>query len=226
VTKDNRFSIAALVLAVVALIPLPGCFWMALWQQAVCWENAYSNWQAEVENWPDLPVRIVNNTDATARVVLGSAGVWTADCGLWFSYASSDDPNYQEADQQSLLVAADGTAIGTVKCGDIIGITVRAPYNLSDDGSYYEWYGSYEYGLYLDAGNVTLSGVGVTADDAFSGDTVALVRYVRQVEDELDCINDTLVITIETLGTARVVDPETGEIISSATPGTGVISIE
>jgi hypothetical protein len=223
--KKNRFAIAVLLLGIVALIPLPGCPGLLIWQEITCWDNAWSAWQAEVENWPDLSVRIVNNTDATARVVLTPAGIWTPECDLWFVDASADDPNYQQADEQALLVAAHGTVTGTVKCGELIAVTVRAPYDLSDDGSYYNYY-NYDYGLYLDPGNVTLSGVGAAAEDGFSGDTVALIRYVRQVEDGLDCANDTLVITIQTLGTARVVDPETGAIIASATPGTGVVSLE
>jgi hypothetical protein len=225
VRKQNVFAVAALVPVVVALIPLTSCGGLLIWQEITCWDNAWSAWQAEVDNWPDLSVRIVNNTDATASVVLTPAGIWSPGCDLWFGDASSDDPNYQQVDEQSLLVAANGTATGTVKCGEIIAVAVRAPYDLSDDGSYYSYYG-YDYGLYLDPGNVTLSGVGVSAQDGFSGDTVALIRYVRQVEDGLNCANDTLVITIETLGTARVVDPETGAIIASATPGTGVVSIE
>jgi hypothetical protein len=226
VRKENRFAIAALVLAVVALIPLPSCIGLLLWQEIACWDNAWSTWEAEIANWPDLSVRIVNNTDATARVGLTSAAIWAPDCGFWFADGSADDPNYQVADEQSLLVAGNGTATGTVKCGELIAVTVRAPYDLWEDPSYYGWYDTYAYGLYLEAGNVTLTGVGVTTDNGFSGDTVALIRYVRQVEDGLDCANDTLVITIETLGTARVVDPETGAIILSATPGTGVVSIE
>jgi len=221
----NRATLVAAALAVVALIPLPGCIGWLFWQEINCWDRAWSAWEAEIANWPDVAVRIANNTDATASVGLTSAGVFMPDCGFWFM-GSGGDPNYQTADDESLLVAAHGTATGTIKCGELMAITVRAPYDLSEDPSYYGWYGDYAYGLYLEPGNVALSGVGVTTDNGFSGDTVALIRYVRQVEDGLDCATDTLVITIETLGTARVVDPETGAIISSATPGTGTVSIE
>lgn len=225
VTKENRLVMAALLLGLVAMIPLPACIGLWFAQQAACWDNAHADWEAATANWPDVAVRIVNNTDATARVVLTPAGIFTANCDFGLFGGWSDDPNYMSADDQSLLVAGNGTATGTVKCGEIIAVTVRAPYDVWDDSSYYGWYDS-AYGLYLDAGNVAMSGAGVTSDNDFSGDTVSLIRYVRQVEDGLDCASDTLVITIETLGTARVVDQETGAIISSGTPGTGEVSIE
>ena len=216
--------VVGLAVCSLLLIPLSGCWWYSVWQDAMCWSQSYADWQAEVETWPDLAVRIVNNTDATARVSLGTSSIWDSGCGGILGDISPD-PNYNEAASDSLLVAANGTATGTIKCGEIVGVTVSAPYDLSSD-DYYYGYSDYSFGLYLDEGNVRLSGVGVSSESNFTGDTVSLYRYVRQAEDNLDCTADTLVITIESLGTARVVNPETGEIILSGTPGTGTVNIE
>lgn len=226
VGDGRRFLVVVGAISMLALVPLSGCWGYIIWQEAMCWEDAYTDWQADIANWPDVSVRIVNNTDATARVALATSAIWESGCGFGILGPNPGDPNYDEADSQNLLVSANGTATGTIKCGEIFGVSVAAPYDLPDDTYYYSDYGTYAYGMYVDAGNITLSGAGVSSDSGFTGDTVSLFRYVRQVEDNLDCDADTLVITIESLGTARVIDPDTGAIISSATPGTGTVSIE
>jgi hypothetical protein len=216
---------AVLALAVTALLPLCGCPWFLSIAEMIRWEGQLAAWRAEAENWPDVSVRIVNNTDAAARVALIAAGEAPTPPGGFPGYPTGD-PYYEQADQDDLLVSANGTATGTVKCGGLIGITATAPLDLSLDSSMYGW-GYYDlFGLYIDPGNVTLSGVGVSGPDEFTGDTLALVWFVRPTEDGPDCTSETLVITIESLGAASVVDEATGQVTSSATPGTAVVSIE
>ena len=124
-----------------------------------------------------------------------------------------------------MLVDANGTATGTLKCGEVLGISVKAPFDADAATPGYTYDTNDVYDLYLEPGNCASSGAGIS-QTAFSGDTFTLVRYVRPAEDGLDCATQTLVITINAAGAPSVVDPQTGAVLVNARLGAANLSIE
>lgn len=212
--------IAGLALGAGLFALLCGCPYLA---DVLAYNQTFENWLASTETWPDVSVRIVNETSATAHVHLISAG-FAPEAPAFLSYAGEGDYYYPLV-ERSVLVGPDGTASGTLKCGEVLGLAVKAPFDLDAALFVYITDTSDPYNLYLEPGNCALDGVGVSPS-AFTGDTYALVRYVRPVEDGLDCATQTLVITITAAGRPSVVNPDTGEVTSSARLGAATVSIE
>lgn len=180
-----------------------------------------------VESLPSLTVRIINNTTATARVELvsGLQGPEADFFGDFFGFdpLPSESLPLSEADAQSVLVAPGGTANGQIKCGQVIGVAVIAPFDQPEID-----FRSSQFGLYLASGNVQLSGIGTAQEegDPFTGDLITLARFVQPEQDGIDCQSDVLVITIDTTARNNVHDTESGELIVAAAPGSGTLSLE
>ena len=73
---------------------------------------------------------------------------------------------------------------------------------------------------------MSLSGIGTAGNGDFTGDLVTTARFVRPVEDGIDCEVGTLTIRIETLSTRPVYDDVTGVLLVPATLGTGTLSVD
>ncbi len=217
--RSSAVLIAGLVIGAGALTVLCGCPGLL---EAAAYQQRLADWLKGTDNWPRVSVRIVNNTDAVASVYLASAGLGPPLPAI-LSYPG--DTAYVVAETRSVLVDARGTATGDLKCGEVLGMSVKVPFDVDTASLGYLSYTGDTYGLYLEPGNSVLSGAGV-GQTGFSGDTFALVRYVRPAEDGLNCGTQTLVITIEAAGTPSVVDPQTGQLVTSARPGAATVSIE
>lgn len=212
--------IAGLALGAALFALLCGCPYLA---DALAYNQTFENWLASTESWPDVAVQIVNETSATANVHLISAGL-APEAPSFLSYGGEGD-SYYPLHQRSVLIGPDGTATGTLKCGEVLAVAVKAPFDLDAAMFVYTTDASDPYNLYLEPGNCALDGVGVSPS-AFAGDIYALVRYVRPTEDGLDCTTQTLVITITAAGRPSVVNPDTGEVITNARLGAAIVSIE
>jgi hypothetical protein len=212
--------LGGVALATAALTLLCGCPWIT---DAIIYQQSYNEWLAGTEDWPDVAVRIVNDTGGAASVNLVSAGQPPAEPAS-FGYVGGME-YYSSVETRTVLVDADGTATGTLKCGDVLAIAVKAPFDADAATFGYAYDANDMYGLYLEPGNCALAGAGV-AQSGFTGDTFALLRYVRPAEDGLDCATRTLVITIDAAGVPSVVDPDTGEVTVSARLGAATLSIE
>ncbi len=189
------------------------------------YQRELAEFSARLEDQPSVAVRIVNNTAATARVVL-SSGVEGPEPPMGeYDYALPETTFLTSVASATILVAANGTASGTLACGDVIGISATAPFDAQGEYAYGPL-SEDAFGLYIEPGNVTLAGAGSASSGGFSGDTLAVTHFVRPATDNLTCATDTLVITIETPAAQSVYDPQTGALTAGATLGTGTISIE
>lgn|GEM_PF-1506361 len=184
------------------------------------------NWELKefnerVENLPLLAVRIVNNTDVIASVELES-GMAGPEPDLFgdLPYLEYEEPYLTPVDGQTVLIAPGGTATGTIKCGEVIGVSAQAPF---DEPSFD--YGGDAFGLYVSPGNIDFSGIG-SPGGGFEGDSITTTRFVRPAEDGVDCEADVLVIQIDTIATGKIIDEETGELLQAKKPGTGTLSVE
>ncbi len=190
------------------------------------YEQEWNEFNAQLENLPQVSVRIINNTAAPARVVLayGLEGPEYPGEEFPFSFVGSSSPYLEYTQEHSVLVAPNGTASGKIGCGDVIGIAAFVPV---DSYASFDSYDTYDpFGLYLTGGNVALAGVGQPVEEAvFTGDVVYTVRFVRPAEDGLDCAAERLVITIDTAATESVYDGQ-GKLVTGAVPGTGTVAIE
>ncbi len=211
--------VAGLAMGAGALTLLCGCPWLV---EAAAYQQRLSEWLKDADNWPQVSVRILNHTEAVANVYLISAGLAPPAPAI-LGYSGETD--YYPVATRSVLVDSNGTATGNLKCGEVLGISVKVPFDVDAASLGYTSYADDAYGLYFDPGNCVLSGAGVS-QTAFSGDTFTLVRYVRPAEDGLDCATQTLVITIETAGAPSVIDPQTGQVVTSARLGAATIGID
>jgi hypothetical protein len=209
------WTVAGLGSAVVLTL-LCGCLEGLQLTDSEAYDLSMERWQAAAEQWPTLSVRIVNNTAVTAEVILEAAGL--APASPW---TYSLDPRYtacyEAAETQGIIVAPGGTATGTLACGDVVVISAFAPYaGVNTAGTFGFSTGGEYWSLAPANGNIPLTGAGIAGGADFTGDIVTLVRYVRPVEDGLDCATNTLVVTI----TADSAEADTGAL------GAGVVSIE
>lgn len=182
-----------------------------------------------VDNLPSIAVRIVNNTDATAGINLVSGLTAPQPDAFLFDFGYFGEEAYLSTiDEQSVLIAPRGTATGTLKCGEVIGVSASAPFDevfFDFNYGYGYGYGGGEFDLYVSSGNVQFDGSGTTGSN-FEGDTITTVRFLRPDEDGFDCETDVLVIEINTAAVDVVVDQETGEVLQPKAPGSGTLSIE
>lgn len=179
-------------------------------------EEELAEYTARIESLPLLQVRIVNNTDVLTSVALTS-GVSGLEQDLFTVVGES---YLTSVDDRTVLITAGGTATGSIKCGEVIGLSIRAPYNGPTFG-----YAGGRLGIYQESGNIQLSGVGVS-DERFSGDLVSTTRFLRPEEDEIDCESAVLVIEIDTAAVYEIVDPDTGAVTAPAVWGIGTITLE
>ncbi|MEW6252783.1 MAG: hypothetical protein AB1716_19275 [Planctomycetota bacterium] len=188
------------------------------------YEQQMIEFQQQQENLPLVHVRIVNNTSAAAVVMLNAGLTMPTPPGVsGLSFYPEDESFSTPVDDRSVLVAAHGTATGTILCGETISIGVTAPLDslLAGFGSYSS--SSMPWGP---GGNLALTGVGSVGEDPFTGAVIHTSRVVRPATDGLDCATGTLVITIQTAASTSVYDPVTGALLQGATPGAAVLSIE
>jgi hypothetical protein len=188
------------------------------------YEQDIAQFNDEVANLPALAVRIVNDTDLVARVDLTSAMPFPelATDELVMPDFGADTPSLSLVDTQTVIVAAHGTATGTLKCGDVLGISISDPLSLGG----VEGTDTDAFGLYMPSGNIALRGFGQPAESSFRGDVLNTTRFVRPAEDGLDCSTATLVLTIEAPATPNAYDPATGALISAGKAGQGTVSAE
>jgi len=187
-----------------ALTLLSGC-WVTLMQQM---EEYYRALDAQIDALPSLAVRIVNEAGVTAHVELvsGITGPEMPDLDI-FGNPAGMEPYLEQADFQQVSIVTGGTVTGTLKCGEVIGISVTASSGLETTDYYYS---VESFGLYVSQGNVALSGIGSPPTaDSFSGDILGNARFIRPTTDGVDCATQTLVICI-----------------SNDDPPTGTISVE
>jgi hypothetical protein len=197
----------------------------AEWQQ---YEQDLAQFNDTVANLSAVAVRIVNDTDLVARVELTSAVEFPQLPGdETYIPDFADETTWTPIDTQTVLVAAHGTATGTLRCGTVLGLSASAPAQPGGD-TYSADAGPY--GLYFPEGNIALGGVGAAGEEdeeaVFSGDVLNTVRFVRPADDGLDCTTGTLVLTITAPATPTVYDPTTGDLVSAGTVGAGTVSIE
>jgi hypothetical protein len=200
--------------------------WLPSAAEIEAYEQQWAEFSEQLENLPQVAVRIVNNTAAAVSVML-SSGVEEPEYPLEdeMTFGMDVEPYLYTADEIAVLVAANGTATGELSCGSVIAISVLAP---ADSGrAVYDGY-SYDagYGLYLTPGNVMMGGLGHPGEDAFSGDTLHTAWYVQPGEDGFDCTNQALVITIESAASQSVFDAETGALVHGTTLGTATVTAE
>ena len=230
--KVVRCVSSSLALLLVGLIPFtvagcgPGNPLSALAALASFSGEQFDELSAELETFnemvealPSAAVRIVNNTDVIAEIELASAveDLISDSPFLGIPPIEGGFSSFTSVDGKTVQVLPQGTASGTIKCGQVIGVAIRAPsagvrIDLFNDS----------FGLFISPGNVQLSGVGV-ADDSFTGDILAVVRFVRPDEDGFDCQNGTLVIEIETAATV-VEGADSSDSVQ--TTGSASLSIE
>ncbi|MFQ5413771.1 MAG: hypothetical protein ACE5E6_04860 [Phycisphaerae bacterium] len=183
-------------------------------------EEELAAFNERVAALPSVAVRIVNNTDVLASVKLevSMPGLESEVLGAVGGVAGADILN--QIDSRELLISAGGAATGSIKCGETIGISARAPFDASGFG-----FTSSGFGPFFEPGNIQFSGTGAS-DESFTGDIVSTVRLIRPAVDGIDCETATLVIQIDTPGVEEVVDPDTGAVVTPAAPGTGTVLVE
>jgi hypothetical protein len=180
-------------------------------------EEEIAEYSEQIEALPSADVRIVNRTDMLASVHIES-GIQGLEDELFGVIGAGEF--LTSVDSSLVLIAAQGTATGAVKCGDVIGIAIRCPYDGASFGIE-----SDSYGLHLQAGNVLLTGIGA-ANETFAGDVVSTVRFLVPAEDGVDCTTATVVIEIDLPATGQVVDEETGAVVQPGEPGSGTLRLE
>lgn len=166
-----------------------------------------------------VDVRIVNNTDVIAEIEIQSAIPQPDTEAIFFGLPQPDVgfPSFETIDSKTVRVLPGGTVTGSIKCGEVIGISIRAPFNAPSADRFND-----NFGLFIQPGNVQISGIGL-ADDSFTGDIPAMVRFVQPDTDALDCANGTLVIRIDTPATIAE-GADTSDIIQ--TLGSASLSAE
>jgi len=186
--------------------------------------------EEDVAALPDITIRIENLTSAIAYVELISAvepppfpgedfGGRVEGSGFGF-----EGPFLSGIDFDQLLIEPNGTVSGPVKCGEVIAVSAIVPADPAAD--FFFGPGVDAFGLFISQGNVSFSGLGSPPEDDFTGDIVEGARFVQPAIDGINCESDTLVIRITTTATVSVFDPDTGELISGGSLGTGTISSE
>jgi hypothetical protein len=156
------------------------------------YENAQREFDQQVANLPSATVQVVNPTSVAVDVTLeaGMNGpnppVTISDYPPYWEHSGPSVELYP-VDTQTATVAAGATQPISVKCGEVIGISVNA---LADsvEAPYIPNYG--QFGLYISPGNVALRGLGTAGDGDWA-------RFLRPAEDGLDCTAQTLDLTIE-----------------------------
>jgi hypothetical protein len=187
---------------------------------------AQEEFDAEVEALPSVRVRIINETSVMASVDL-QAGVSGPELPATSSVLDelaggfAGEEFLTSVASASVFIAARGTVEGEIKCGEVIVVSVRAPFDVEGFG-----FSDNAFGLYAELGNVSLTGLGASGEEDFTGDIVATARFIRPDMDGLDCETGTLVIRIQTPGASAVRDPDTGQLIASQQPGSGTVSVE
>jgi len=180
----------------------------------------------QVRALPSVAVRIENLTTSSASVEL-SAGMtappYFGGIFLPWGFLLPQEDYKEEIAYETVNVSAEGTATGSIKCGEVIAIAASAPITVSERFFAYD---GESFGFYAYPGNLAVSGFGSPPEETFSGDIQSGTRFIRPVEDSMDCSADTLVIRIETAAQRTVYDPSTGELVSEGTPGSAIISLE
>ena len=169
---------------------------------------------------PVVTIRITNETDTIVRANL-SSGLSAPDLYGDGFFDPFGEEYLELVDSLSVLIAPNGSVEGTLRCGDVIGITSDAPFDGFD-----LYIANSAFGLYLGSGNVVFTGIGVATDESVSGDTISFARFVRPDADNLDCNTQAIVIHIQTPGRRLVSHPDTGELISGLQFGTGTVNLE
>lgn len=183
-------------------------------------ESEFQAFNELVENLPTVEVRIVNETTAAAHVEI-TAGI-TSFSDMFFAGPFPGEETFlQMVENATILVAPGGTVTGSIKCGEVIAVSVTAPADREVPG-----FGEDLFGLFISSGNIVLSGTGTAGEEDFTGDLVTTARFVRPDDGDLDCETGTLVIRVETLATNPVYDDATGALLIDATFGTGSLAVE
>ncbi len=180
----------------------------------------------EIRALPSVSVRIENLTTSSASVDL-SAGMTAPPYfgGIFLPWGFLSPPSdYKERiASETVNIEAEGTATGSIKCGEVIAVAASAPITIDE---YFFWYGGEAFGFYTYPGNLAITGFGSPPEENFSGDILSGARFIRPDEDGVDCGADTLVIQIQTLASRTVYDPITGELVSEGSPGSATVSLE
>lgn len=169
-------------------------------EELAAFEKELDVFKEKVAALPETAVHIINQTGETVRVeiVAGMVGP-RADEFLGLDiFGPGSVPGeslLNEIDRHEVLIGPHGNVQGRIKCGEVIGLSVQAPF----DG-YGRYGGNETFGLYLDNGNVQISGAGVS-HETFTGDVIG-ARYVRPLEEGLVCESGTLLLIIESTVTS------------------------
>ena len=183
-------------------------------------EAEFEAFNERVDALPVVTIRITNETDTIVRANL-SSGLSAPDLYGDGFFDPFGEEYLELVDSLSVLIAPNGSVEGTLRCGDVIGITSDAPFDGFD-----LYIANSAFGLYLGSGNVVFTGIGVATDESVSGDTISFARFVRPDADNLDCNTQAIVIHIQTPGRRLVSHPDTGELISGLQFGTGTVNLE
>lgn len=157
------------------------------------YQAALRDYEQRVARLPSVAVQVVNRT-ALAVDVTVVAGMEEPDPPVTISemppyFVPNTSPSIDivPVDSQYVSAAAGATQSITVKCGEVIGVSVTT-LGEAEDTPAVPVVG--QFGLSVFAGNVPLGGLG-TADDT------GLARFIRPGTDDLDCTAQTLVLTVE-----------------------------
>jgi hypothetical protein len=220
-TRPCCHHVGIIVAAIGLAAGVSGCPTLTVFQCAMEYGQEY---QEAINSLSSVNVRIVNETDVSARVELdaGVTPVLSDRCSDLVNMTGTG-PVLATAEPVTVVVAAHGTATGTAKCGEVIGISATTPGTA--DWTYIT--ASDAFGLYIPGGNIVFTGAGSSTDTTFVGDVepAATGRFIRPTADGLNCTTGTIVITIQTPGTPSAVNPDTGQVVAGTT-GTGTVQIE
>lgn len=225
----SKHVLAVAALGVVVMMAVVGCSPFGAFEDFLPSAAELEAFEAELEAFnekvallPSISVRIINETSASASVELQAGVAQFVGPDTFFGVPFPGEELFlQSVDNTTAVVAANGTSTGSIKCGEVIGVSVSAPTDLPSLN-----FGENAFGLFIGGGNVSLSGIGAAGSSDFTGDLVTMARFVRPEEEGIDCETGTLTIRIETLATKPVYDLESGVLTVPAKPGTGTLGVE
>jgi hypothetical protein len=194
--------------------------------ELTAYEAAIEAFYEQIDSLPEVQWRIINETEGIVQVEFSSGleePSFPGDDAYFDPSFIGGESLLTEIAQRTLSIAPRGSVVGNLKCGELFLVSANAP-SISIGVNV----ASSVRGLYVYPGNILLSGLGSPMADAqgFSGELVFGGRVLNPEADGINCGASTIRLTVNSLPTAPVVDPASGELLREATLGTGALSLE
>lgn len=230
---SRQLSIAKRMLAALVIVfAQSGCGFSSFFnvfpseEELAAYEAEIAAFYEQIESLPQAQWHVINETTANIQVEFSTGSLEPSfpDDYAYFDPALVGGASpLTEIARRTLSIPPRGTATGNFKCGEIILVSADAPsIEIGADLA------AYVRGLYVLPGNILLEGIGVSIGDSqgFSGDLLSGGRLLNPETDGIDCSTATMRLTILTLPTAAVIDPDSGEVLREAALGSGTLTVE